>query len=64
MTLLAAGKVTGTNREVQAVVAASLAARPYRAAACQRVESFRLDVGRPDHLGPFLSFLSDELAEI
>src|SRR5712671_2383196 len=25
---------------------------------------FRLDVGRPDHLAPFLSFLTDELAEI
>ena len=24
----------------------------------------RLDIGRPDHLGPFLGFVSDELAEV
>jgi hypothetical protein len=26
--------------------------------------SFRLDVGRPDHLTPLLGFVGDELAEI
>jgi hypothetical protein len=31
------------------------------ASAC---ESFRLDVGRPDHLAPLLGLVSDELAEI
>ena len=28
------------------------------------VGSFRLDVGRPDHLAPLLGFFRDELAEI
>ena len=26
--------------------------------------SFRLDAGRPDHLGPLLGFVRDELAEV
>jgi hypothetical protein len=26
--------------------------------------SFRLDVGRPDHLAPFLGFIGDQLAEV
>ena len=32
---------------------------------CPRVPgSVRLDVGRPDHLGPLLGFVDDELAEV
>src|SRR5262245_63685679 len=32
--------------------------------AAVRLGSFRLDVGRPDHLGPLLGLVGDELAEI
>ena len=29
-----------------------------------QTDLLRLDVGRPDHLGPFLGFVGDELAEV
>ena len=36
----------------------------YRSVVECRLASLRLDVGRPDHLGPLFNFCGDELAEV